>query len=48
MTLIGSASMDRRSLELNYEHNILCHDPGLTGEVRRNGRLLACGSPVLK
>ena len=35
MTLIGSANMDRRSLELNYENNILFHDPGLTGEMRR-------------
>src|SRR5262249_54862151 len=30
MTLIGSANMDRRSFELNYENNILFYDPGLT------------------
>ena len=31
VTLIGSANMDRRSFELNYENNILFHDPALTG-----------------
>ena len=35
MTLIGSANMDRRSFELNYENNILFYDPALTAEVRR-------------
>ncbi len=30
MLLIGSANMDRRSLELNYENNILVYDPELT------------------
>jgi cardiolipin synthase len=35
VTLIGSANMDRRSFELNYENNILFCDPGLTAEVRR-------------
>ncbi len=34
MTLIGSANMDRRSFELNYENNILFHDPELTASVR--------------
>ena len=34
VTLIGSANMDRRSFELNYENNILFHDPALTGIVR--------------
>jgi cardiolipin synthase len=33
--LIGSANMDRRSFELNYENNILFYDPGLTAELRR-------------
>ncbi|MFZ0710132.1 MAG: phospholipase D-like domain-containing protein, partial [Terrimicrobiaceae bacterium] len=33
ITLIGSANMDRRSFELNYENNILFHDPALTGAV---------------
>ena len=35
VTLIGSANMDRRSFELNYENNILFWDPSLTAEVRR-------------
>ena len=34
ITLIGSANMDRRSFELNYENNILFHDPALTGAMR--------------
>jgi cardiolipin synthase len=35
VTLIGSANMDRRSFELNYENNILVYDPTLTAEMRR-------------
>jgi cardiolipin synthase len=35
LTLIGSANMDRRSFDLNYENNILCYHSGLTGDVRR-------------
>jgi cardiolipin synthase len=35
LTLIGSANLDRRSFDLNYENNILFHDPGLTADVRR-------------
>ncbi|SHO47022.1 cardiolipin synthase [Desulfopila aestuarii] len=34
VTLIGSANMDRRSFELNYENNILVHNSGLTADVR--------------
>jgi cardiolipin synthase len=34
ITLIGSANMDRRSFELNYENNILFHDLTLTGAMR--------------
>jgi cardiolipin synthase len=34
VTLIGSANMDRRSFELNYENNILFQDHALTGVVR--------------
>ncbi len=30
ISLIGSANMDRRSFELNYENNILFHDAALT------------------
>ncbi|QQS54692.1 MAG: cardiolipin synthase [Candidatus Competibacteraceae bacterium] len=35
ITLIGSANLDRRSFELNYENNILFHDPVLTAELRQ-------------
>jgi cardiolipin synthase len=35
VTLIGSANMDRRSFDLNYENNILFYDPQLTADVRR-------------
>jgi cardiolipin synthase len=34
VTLIGSANLDRRSFELNFENNILLHDAQVTGEVR--------------
>ena len=34
VTLIGSANMDRRSFELNYENNILFYDPTLTNAMR--------------
>ena len=35
VALIGSANMDRRSFELNYENNILFCDTGLTADLRR-------------
>jgi cardiolipin synthase len=35
VTLIGSANMDRRSFELNYENNILFCDPALTAVMRQ-------------
>ncbi|AFL74169.1 cardiolipin synthase [Thiocystis violascens] len=35
VTLIGSANMDRRSFDLNYENNILLHDPVLTAAMRQ-------------
>lgn len=35
VSLIGSANMDRRSFELNYENNILFVDQELTADLRR-------------
>jgi cardiolipin synthase len=47
MTLIGSANMDRRSFELNYENNILFYDTNLTAELRnRQDTYLAQSNPV--
>ncbi len=34
VTLLGSANMDRRSFDLNYENNVLFHDQELTADVR--------------
>jgi cardiolipin synthase len=47
VTLIGSANMDRRSFDLNFENNILFHDSALTAEMRRRqDAYLACSRPV--
>ena len=47
VALIGSANMDRRSFELNYENNILLFDSKLTGDIRhRQGEYLAHSQPV--
>ena len=47
VTLIGSANMDRRSFDLNYENNILFYDPTLTAEIRRRqDSYLARSHPV--
>jgi cardiolipin synthase len=35
ITLIGSANMDRRSFDLNYENNILFYDRALTADMRQ-------------
>ena len=35
LCLIGSANLDRRSFELNYENNLLCHDRELTTALRQ-------------
>ena len=49
ITLIGSANMDRRSFELNYENNILFHDSALTDVMRkRQHEYLARSHPVTK
>ncbi len=47
ITLIGSANMDRRSFDLNYENNILFHDPELTATMReRQQEYIAQSHPV--
>jgi cardiolipin synthase len=47
VTLIGSANMDRRSFDLNYENNILFVDPDLTAEVRgRQQDYIADSAPL--
>ncbi len=47
VTLIGSANMDRRSFDLNYENNILFYDPTLTASVyRRQQEYLAASVEV--
>lgn len=47
ITLIGSANMDHRSFELNYENNILFSDPPLTAVVReRQDSYIAKSNPV--
>jgi cardiolipin synthase len=47
VTLIGSANMDRRSFELNYENNILFYDRSLTGEMRgRQESYIAKSKPI--
>ncbi len=47
VTLIGSANMDRRSFDLNYENNILFYDPALTTTLRgRQEFFLKTSHPV--
>ena len=47
VTLIGSANMDRRSFELNYENNILFYDQSLTADMReRQDSYIAKSRPV--
>ncbi len=47
ITLIGSANMDRRSFELNYENNILLCCRDVTAEMRRRqNEYLASSHPV--
>jgi cardiolipin synthase len=48
VTLLGSANMDRRSFDLNYENNILYYDPALTAAMRERQRAyIARSRPVI-
>lgn len=44
VTLIGSANMDRRSFDLNYENNILLHDADTTAAMRARQDAYIAGS----
>ena len=47
VTLIGSANMDRRSFDLNYENNILLCDETVTAQMReRQQQYLAACRPI--
>ena len=47
ITLIGSANMDQRSFDLNYENNILISDRAVTVEMRRRQDVyIALSKPV--
>jgi cardiolipin synthase len=48
VTLIGSANMDRRSFDLNYENNILLHDAALTADVRQRQREYLAASRTVR
>jgi len=49
ITLIGSANMDRRSFDLNYENNILFRDADLTAAVRaRQQAYISRSRPVAR
>jgi len=49
LTLIGSANMDRRSFDLNYENNILFGDAALTAAMRaRQQEYISRSRPVSK
>jgi cardiolipin synthase len=47
ISFIGSANMDRRSFDLNYENNVLIQDPAFTAAIReRQESYLAQSRPV--
>lgn len=47
VTLIGSANIDRRSFELNFENNILFFDKALTADMRRRqAAYIGASNPV--
>jgi len=48
VTLIGSANLDRRSFELNYENNILLYDESLTAQMRERQDMYLASSKEVK
>ncbi|MEM9659646.1 MAG: phospholipase D-like domain-containing protein, partial [Planctomycetota bacterium] len=48
VALIGSANMDRRSFDLNYENNILLCDADATGSLRRRQQCYIAQSRVVE
>jgi cardiolipin synthase len=47
VALIGSANMDRRSFDLNYENNILLYDPDFTAQIcQRQEDYIRCSRVV--
>jgi cardiolipin synthase len=48
VTLIGSANMDRRSFDLNYENNILLYDASLTAAMRARQQGYIASSRTVK
>ena len=44
VSLIGSANMDRRSLELNFENNILLYSPSFSRKIRERQEAYIAGS----
>jgi cardiolipin synthase len=47
IAMIGSANMDRRSFDLNYENNILLSDPQATSEIRERQQLYISNSNLV-
>lgn len=47
ISLVGSANMDRRSFDLNYENNILFYDADLTQSImKRQQHYIASSVPI--
>lgn len=47
VALVGSANLDRRSFDLNFENSLMLYDPVLVGEIRDQQQVfIAASSPV--
>jgi cardiolipin synthase len=47
IALVGSANLDRRSFELNYENNVLIEDAGVTAQIVRQQEGFAAASHLV-